>query len=687
MGFRETLARGLMGLAVKAAPRPESLVFTVGRGQWTTWNWRAWCEEAYAGNPYVFRATQIIAQAAAGITLWPQIRRRGDWVDMQETHPLQRVLQSPNERQGFADLLEAHILIGLLGGDSYLLGVGPSDNAPPRELWPLTPGDMSPIPGALLGQLDGFELRIKGGTQRVGVNDVFWWHLFSPSSMFIGQPQGQAGARAIDACSAALSYNKAVLDNGGIPGTVLSSEVTLTQDRKAELKETFAAKHEGPRNAGRFLLLDGGLKPFKFGLTPQEMSWQDLITSSAREIALVYGVPPELLGDASQKTFSNYREARSSLYTETVLPLLDRWGGTFARWNQTLYGEEFRFIVDLDTIEALSQRRAEKWAAIRGAYVDGVLTLDEVREEMGWEPVGGAAGTSFRSPSPALQIAGGKASAYPHEHKARRRKRALKPIDHERPSVTMATRGMAKELAAFLRSMRAPYTARLLDAYKGPSKSVESAQDVMDLLALLDEGQWKTLPKALQPYIEGVARDGVRAAGIQVGVTSEEFEDLVKLADPRAINWARDRAAELVGMKWDGDSLVPNPRAEWRIDESTRQDLRQLVTSALEDGWSNDRLAQAIEESASFSAGRAETVARTELAYADSAANQIAWTESGVVKAKVWLLSNDEGTCEICEANAAAGEVAIDAAFPSGDREEPAHPNCRCVTVPVVAST
>jgi hypothetical protein len=58
-----------------------------------------------------------------------------------------------------------------------------------------------------------------------------------------------------------------------------------------------------------------------------------------------------------------------------------------------------------------------------------------------------------------------------------------------------------------------------------------------------------------------------------------------------AVAWAKDRSAELVGMKYVDGELVPNPRAEWSIEETTRDTIRDLVTQATEEGWSMDDLA------------------------------------------------------------------------------------------------
>lgn len=43
---------------------------------------------------------------------------------------------------------------------------------------------------------------------------------------------------------------------------------------------------------------------------------------------------------------------------------------------------------------------------------------------------------------------------------------------------------------------------------------------------------------------------------------------------------------------------------------------------------------------------------------------------------KLWL--TDGHPCEVCELNSIAGWIPIDRAFPSGDWEPRAHPNCKC---------
>jgi hypothetical protein len=53
---------------------------------------------------------------------------------------------------------------------------------------------------------------------------------------------------------------------------------------------------------------------------------------------------------------------------------------------------------------------------------------------------------------------------------------------------------------------------------------------------------------------------------------------------------------------------------------------------------------------------------------------------AGLTVVKSWLTVGDDNVDPDCEENEAAGEVGVDDDFPSGDREPPAHPYCRCTT-------
>jgi SPP1 gp7 family putative phage head morphogenesis protein len=211
----------------------------------------------------------------------------------------------------------------------------------------------------------------------------------------------------------------------------------------------------------------------------------------------------------------------------------------------------------------------------------------------------------------------------------------------------------------------------------------ETELRVKQILSKLDLEGWALIMDASQEILEEVTKDGVVKALLQIGMSEEGITETMSQL---ATDYAKQRGAELVGKRILPDgTIIDNPNAKWFIEQSTRDLLRGDVTRAVEEGWSTNKLRDALEENYAFSKERADMIARTETAFADVRGNMIAYKESGVVSGKEWICSS-EGCCEeICELNAAKGVIPLTEAFPSGDMEPPGHPNCRCDVLPVLA--
>lgn len=186
----------------------------------------------------------------------------------------------------------------------------------------------------------------------------------------------------------------------------------------------------------------------------------------------------------------------------------------------------------------------------------------------------------------------------------------------------------------------------------------------------------------LVEQLEAIYRDGGKASAKDLGLNP--FDKL----NEAAREFARARAAELVGKKWvdtgTGFELVDNPDARWTITEPTRERLNQLVTRAFNEGMDPEDLRQSILESGEFTPARAKAIADTELATAQEYGSLRTWAESGVVQKKGWMISGDHVQPDECDDNEAAGEIPIEQAFPSGHMAPPAHVHCWCSTYAVV---
>jgi len=62
------------------------------------------------------------------------------------------------------------------------------------------------------------------------------------------------------------------------------------------------------------------------------MDWLGGRNVAARDIALAFGVPAQLVGIPDAQTYANMAEARMALYEETVLPLVTRVIAGFDHW-------------------------------------------------------------------------------------------------------------------------------------------------------------------------------------------------------------------------------------------------------------------------------------------------------------------------------------------------------------------
>jgi SPP1 gp7 family putative phage head morphogenesis protein len=210
--------------------------------------------------------------------------------------------------------------------------------------------------------------------------------------------------------------------------------------------------------------------------------------------------------------------------------------------------------------------------------------------------------------------------------------------------------------------------------------------DALDaIVAGVDFAGWSVLVGEISDIIADIVRDGTVSAFTQIGIAVEARPEVVNVVNDYALAYARQRAAEMVGMRVDAlGHLIPNPRAAWQITEGTREYLRADVAKAIAEGWSNDRLAAALADAYAFSKERATVIARTETNRAANMGALEGYKVSNVVGSKEWLTAEDDKVTPDCAMNGDAGPIPLTAAFPSGAQAPPDHPNCRCAISPVV---
>lgn len=352
-----------------------------GRVAWSPRDVVSLTRAGFSGNPIGFRAVKMIAEAAAALPVVLQ-----DDARRYETHPVQALLARPNAGQGRAELLEALFGQLLLTGNGYLEAV--ADEGLPVEMHVLRSDRMSVVPGAD-GWPVGYEYLVNGRKHRFavaeGLSPICHIKNFHPQDDHYGFSTLQAAASAIDVHNAASRWSKALLDNAARPSGAIvyrgaDGQSSLTADQYDRLLGEMETQHQGARNAGRPMLLEGGLDWKPMGFSPSDMEFQKTKEAAAREIAIAFGVPPMLLGIPGDATYANYQEANRAFYRLTVLPLATRVLSAIAVWLSDYAGEEVALRPDLDQIPALSSERDAQWRRVSEA---AFLTDAEKRSLLG----------------------------------------------------------------------------------------------------------------------------------------------------------------------------------------------------------------------------------------------------------------------------------------------------------------
>lgn len=354
-----------------------------GRAVWTPRDYASLAREGYAKNPVVFRCVRLIAEQVAAV---PLLARQGR-VEL-EDHPVLSLLERPNPRQARAAFLEAVVSHLLLAGNAYVEAV--SLNGQPAELYALRPDRMRVVPG-LRGWPEAYDYALGAQTVRFrqdvlprDVPPILHIAFFHPVNDHYGLAPLEAAGVSLDTLNAAAAWNKALLDNAARPSGALvyapSAGASLSREQFDRLKEELADSFSGTANAGRPLLLEGGLDWKALSLSPRDLDFVEAKNAAAREVALAFGVPPQLLGIKGDATYSNYVEANRAFFRQTVMPLLGRIIGAFEHWLQPVLGD-IKLTYDMDAVDALSADREALWKRIGRA---DFLSSDEKREAVGY---------------------------------------------------------------------------------------------------------------------------------------------------------------------------------------------------------------------------------------------------------------------------------------------------------------
>jgi HK97 family phage portal protein len=339
----------------------------VSLGEWPR-SYEAQVRDGYLNNAVAQRAVRLVAEGVASVPL-------------SASDPAALTLLTTTT--GGQSLMETLACQLLLHGNGYVQMLLAADGMC-CELFALRPERVS-IEADVHGWPSAFRYKAGDVAVRLSTNDIIHIRTHHPLDDHYGLGCLGAASGAIAIHNASSRWNKAFLDNAARPSGALVHDgaEALSSEQFDRLKTELTQSFSGTDNAGRPMLLEGGLKWQSLSLSPADMDFAGMKAAAAREIALAFGVPSMLLGLPGDATYANYREANKALWRQSVLPLADKILAAIAQGLQPWFAG-LTLAVDFDQVTALSEDRERLWMQVGAA---DFLTPNEKRLAVGLEPL------------------------------------------------------------------------------------------------------------------------------------------------------------------------------------------------------------------------------------------------------------------------------------------------------------
>jgi HK97 family phage portal protein len=616
-------------------------------------------------------------------------------IEEKKSHPLLDLLAQVNPyttKFGMLDLTQTFME---LLGNAYWYKVRGKTSRKILELWALRP-DWVTIKGGDEEFIEGYEYRLPDGSvQKFDRDDVIHFKETNPSSPFYGLPRVKPLMDVVKTAVYAERWNKNFFGNSAVPDTLLITKTKMSEAQKKEFRERWEDRYSGYKNAHSLGILDGEVELKPLSMSPKDMEFSKLDSSSTEKILSAFGVPKSILGSQGM----NRAEAEAQIYTflsETIEPKMKQLVGILNEFLVPEFGDDLY----LDFVDPTPDNRNAIVKEYESALKNNWMLINEVRDKEGLPPIEG--GWDFYLPLTMTPVGGS-------EEKTKYLKvKGISENDYKKHKREKEQEELRSRVLTGKRSLKLKMELR--------AELVKYFQDrKRKALSIAQKKSWweehnvilKSDVKLFLVFMRKLLRN--QEDRIKEAVGSEFLGKSLTKKVPDFVNWDVEnkiffemsvpiftditsrrgaRAAELIGTRFELTAGVVdaiNKKAMTfaeQVNETTKKKLKKQLGEGIANGESVPDLANRVSDVfKTRTKSEAERIARTEVSFASNEAELSAYKQSGVIEKKEWLAEPD--ACELCAS--LGGETAkLGESFGGGFDTPPAHPNCRCTILPVV---
>lgn len=302
-------------------------------------------------------------------------------------HPLYGLLRDrPNDWQTpfeFRQMMQSHLC---LRGNAYAR-ILPGVRGAVDQLIPLHPDrvDVFRLDNGRLGYTLGRP--DSPARERLTQDEVFHLRGFSLDGIRGLSPISLL-RETVGSSMAAQSYGGTLFRNNARPAGALKTPNKLSREAKENLRATWYAAHGGPANAGRVAVLEEGLDWADIGMSNEDAQWIDFLKLGASDVAMIFGVPPHLIGMVEKTT--SWGAGIEEQGIGFVVYTLDSW---LTLWEQAcdrdLLADPETYYCKFLLNKLLRGDVGRRYAAYAVGRQWGWLSVNDVRELEDMNPVEG----------------------------------------------------------------------------------------------------------------------------------------------------------------------------------------------------------------------------------------------------------------------------------------------------------
>lgn len=366
--------------------------------KWSEKDYKNFAQEAYIKNVIAYRCIYEIAKGGAQVEWVIKKKNKSGKTEKVKDTPYDHLIKRPNKEDSIGFLQNRALSFFNIAGNAYYRKIPRKTGSEKERGIPLSLEVKRPDKMGVMtdkeGNVTGYEYRANPlkpqpfpMNRLTGECDILQIKTFHPTDDFYGLSPVEPGSYVIDTNNEATKWNMRLLQNEARIGLIYLFKGILGEEDYDQVEQNIK-EFSGSENAGKSLILqseeDVDVRPYMWN--PKEIDFIEGWRQTARSTCFAFGVPSVLIGIPGDSSYSNYREARQSLWEETILFLLNYFKGEQNNWLFKTDTQGFLLDYDTDKVPALAEKRTMLW---KRAEDSTFLKINEKREMVGLDPVPG----------------------------------------------------------------------------------------------------------------------------------------------------------------------------------------------------------------------------------------------------------------------------------------------------------